>query len=110
MTRIGVIGSSRLDSISGIQKKVVCQAKDLPTNCVICGDSEVVLKSFPDNCIGLIVTSPPYVDRRKNTYGGVPPNKYVEWFLAKSIEFLRILKPTGTFILNIKENAESELN
>jgi len=51
----------------------------------------------------LIVTSPPYADNRKNTYGGVPPEKYVEWFLPIGIELLRILKPGGTFILNIKE-------
>lgn len=28
----------------------------------------------------LIITSPPYVDRRKNTYGGIPENRYIEWF------------------------------
>ena len=54
----------------------------------------------------LIVTSPPYADKRKNTYGGTSPEKYVGWFLPRSKQFLRILKPTGTFILNIKEKAE----
>jgi len=39
----------------------------------------------------------------KNTYGGIPPDKYVEWFLPVSKELLRLLKPSGTFILNIKE-------
>lgn len=67
------------------------------------GDSLEVLKSFPDNCIDLIVTSPPYSDQRKTTYGGVHPDKYVEWFLPISKELLRVLKPTGSFILNIKE-------
>ena len=110
MTRIGVIEGNRLDSVSGIQKKIVSHAKDLPTNCVICGDCEVVLKSFPDNSVDLIVTSPSHVDRRKNTYERVPPSKYVEWFLPKTKEFLRVLRPTGTFILNIKEKAETELN
>ncbi len=67
------------------------------------GDSLEVLKSFPNNCIDLIVTSPPYSDQRKTTYGGVHPDKYVEWFLPISKELLRVLKPTGSFILNIKE-------
>ncbi|MFH1916195.1 MAG: site-specific DNA-methyltransferase [Nanoarchaeota archaeon] len=67
------------------------------------GDCEKVLKNIPDNSVDLIVTSPPYADSRKNTYGGVHPDKYVEWFLPKSEEFLRVLRPTGTFILNIKE-------
>ena len=65
-----------------------------------CGE---VLKNIPNNSVDLIVTSPPYADSRKNTYGGVHPDKYVEWFLPKYEEFLRVLKPTGTFILNIKE-------
>jgi len=70
---------------------------------IIHGDCEQVLKEFPDNSIDLIFTSPPYADQRKKTYGGISPNQYVNWFLPKAKEFLRILKPTGTFILNIKE-------
>jgi len=67
------------------------------------GDSREKLKSLDDNSVDLIVTSPPYADQRKKTYGGIHPNKYVEWFLPISLELLRVLKPTGTFILNIKE-------
>jgi DNA modification methylase len=70
------------------------------------GDCLDVLTDYPDNIFDLIVTSPPYADRRKNTYGGIPPEKYVEWFLPRSEQFLRVLKTTGTFILNIKEKAE----
>ncbi len=76
---------------------------ELPVDSIICGDCENIVNEFPDDSIDLIVTSPPYADCRKNTYGGVHPDKYVEWFLPKSEQFLRILKPTGTFILNIKE-------
>ncbi len=75
----------------------------LPINQILQGDCEQVLATFPDNSIDLIVTSPPYADRRKKTYGGIHPDHYVEWFLPKAAEFLRVLKPTGTFILNIKE-------
>ena len=67
------------------------------------GDSKKILKELQDNSVDLIVTSPPYADQRKMTYGGVSPNEYVEWFLPISKELLRVLKPTGTFILNIKE-------
>ena len=67
------------------------------------GDCAEQLKQLPDNSVDLIVTSPPYADQRKSTYGGIHPNKYVEWFLPISQELLRVLKPTGTFILNIKE-------
>jgi len=71
-----------------------------------CGDCLDLLKEYPNNFFDLIVTSPPYADRRKNTYGGIKPGKYVDWFLPRSGEFHRVLKPTGTFILNIKEKTE----
>lgn len=67
------------------------------------GNCEEVLKKLPENSVDLIFTSPPYADQRKNTYGGIHPNKYVDWFLPISKELLRVLKPTGTFGLNIKE-------
>ena len=74
---------------------------------IFLGDSKEVLKQQLDNnSIDLIITSPPYADRRKQTYGGIKPEKYVEWFLPISEELLRVLKPTGTFILNIKEKVE----
>lgn len=70
---------------------------------MIQGDCLEVLKDFPDNSVDLIFTSPPYADQRKNTYGGIEPDKYVDWFLPISAQLLRVLKPTGTFVLNIKE-------
>jgi site-specific DNA-methyltransferase (adenine-specific)/site-specific DNA-methyltransferase (cytosine-N4-specific) len=62
---------------------------------------------FPDNSIDLVFTSPPYADRRKHSYGGVKPNEYVDWFLPISEQLLRVLKPTGSFVLNIKEHVKN---
>lgn len=84
-------------------EKLTPASERLPLDTIICGDCEQVLKRFPDRSIDLIVTSPPYADRRKKLYESVHPDKYVEWFLPKSKEFLRVLKNDGTFILNIKE-------
>lgn len=69
---------------------------------IILGYSETELKKLPDNSVDLIITSPPYADRRKNTYGGIAEDKYVEWFKLIAIEIKRVLKPTGSFFLNIK--------
>lgn len=77
------------------------------TDKILCGDCLKLLKKLPDNSIDLIVTSPPYADNRKKTYGGISTAKYVEWFLPIAKEMLRVLKPTGTFILNIKEKVEN---
>ena len=70
---------------------------------MILGDCKEKLKKIKENSVDLIFTSPPYADSRRNIYGGVSPDKYVEWFLHISNELLRVLKPTGTFVLNIKE-------
>jgi len=72
---------------------------------LILGDCRDVLIELPANSIDLIFTSPPYADSRKSTYGGITPDQYGEWFLPISQELLRVLKPDGTFILNIKEKA-----
>ena len=71
------------------------------------GDSERELVALNDASVDLIFTSPPYADRRKNSYGGVKPEEYVEWFLPISKQLLRVLKPSGTFVLNIKEKAKN---
>lgn len=69
------------------------------------GDCLEVLKGFDAETVDLIVTSPPYADQRASTYGGIHPDRYVEWFLPRSEQFLRVLRPTGSFVLNIKEKA-----
>jgi len=70
---------------------------------IILGDCSEVLRTFPNSCIDLIITSPPYANNRKRTYRGVPVDEYVEWFLPIADELKRVLKQKGSFILNIKE-------
>ena len=72
-------------------------------NQYLIGDCKDVLCNISDNTFDLIVTSPPYADNRKGSYKGIHPDNYVEWFLPRSQEFYRVLKPRGTFVLNIKE-------
>ncbi len=70
---------------------------------VIQGDCTVAMRQLASSSVDLVVTSPPYADQRVNTYGGISPDRYVEWFLPITDEILRVLKPTGSFVLNIKE-------
>jgi DNA modification methylase len=74
---------------------------------VLKGDCKEILRAYSDRKFDLIVTSPPYADRRKHTYGGVSPDEYVDWFLVRAKEFHRVLKDAGSFVLNIKEKAEN---
>ena len=68
---------------------------------LILGDCLEELKKLESKSVSLIVTSPPYADQRTSTYGGIKPDKYVEWFMPIAVELKRVLKDDGTFILNI---------
>ncbi len=70
---------------------------------VSCGDAAEVLNEIPEKSIALVVTSPPYADQRRSTYGGIHPDDYVDWFMPRADAIQRVLRDDGTFILNIKE-------
>jgi site-specific DNA-methyltransferase (adenine-specific) len=77
---------------------------------ILCGDCLKYLSDascIPDASVDLIVTSPPYADRRISTYRGIHPNKYVDWFLPIAKQLYRVLKPSGSFVLNIKEHCRN---
>lgn len=65
------------------------------------------MKTLPNECVDLIVTSPPYAEQRLDTYGGVCENTFPNWFSEIGIEMYRIMKPTGAFVLNIKEHVNN---
>jgi site-specific DNA-methyltransferase (adenine-specific) len=52
----------------------------------------------------LIIFSPPYAQQRQDTYGGVPENDYPDWMLSVVRACMKILKPTGSLVINIKEH------
>jgi DNA modification methylase len=87
--------------------KIESNDSSLISDRVFLGDALLVLKTLPDSCINLIVTSPPYADNRSKTYKGIPIKEYVNWFLPISAELKRVLKDDGSFILNIKERVEN---
>ena len=76
-----------------------------PYAVLINGDCRTELSRIASDSVDLIVTSPPYADQRAKTYGGVKPDRYAAWFLPIADELQRVLKPTGSFILNVKEPA-----
>lgn len=75
-------------------------------NTINYGDAFQLIRDLPDASVDLIFTSPPYAQQRKNTYGGVPAAQYVDWFMPMSAELYRVLKPTGSFVMNLKEHCE----
>ena len=79
--------------------------------CFEVGDSADLLKSVPSNSVDCVITSPPYWQQRvyedydgeiSNIIGSEEtPEEYVENLMTVIREVKRILKPTGTFWLNI---------
>jgi hypothetical protein len=71
----------------------------------LAGDSLQTLGSFPPQCIDCSMTSPPYWGQRSYSDEGIgleaSPEEYIAHMLAISWEIKRVLKPTGSFWLNI---------
>ena len=67
---------------------------------------DIIKEHIYDESINLIMTSPPYADRRPQ-YSNIKPEEYIDWFLLRSEQFKRILSEDGSFILNIKEHSEN---
>lgn len=75
-------------------------------NRFITGDCEEALKEIPAKSVDLVLTSPPYADRRDYGSKGaakIAPDDYIAWFLPKAREFKRVLKDNGSFVLNISD-------
>lgn len=69
---------------------------------MVLGDSLQVLKAkLKPQSVDLIMTSPPFGLVRKKDYGNVDADKYVEWFRPFGEAFRRVLKPTGSLVIDI---------
>ncbi len=72
---------------------------------IYCADStspQTYINFLGQEKITGIVTSPPYAERRKSTYGGINQDDYVEWFRNFQEVVKSIIKDDGHFFLNIK--------
>ena len=65
------------------------------------GDSRKLLKKLDDESIDLVVTSPPYGLLKKKEYGNERQDEYVKWFRPFAKELYRVLKSTGSLVMNI---------
>ncbi|MFQ6100038.1 MAG: DNA-methyltransferase [Anaerolineae bacterium] len=65
------------------------------------GDALVYLRQMERDSVDLIVTSPPFALKRKKEYGNVDAKDYVPWFMVFAVEFKRILKDTGSLVIDI---------
>ncbi|MDF3130746.1 site-specific DNA-methyltransferase [Kiritimatiellaeota bacterium B1221] len=69
---------------------------------IYCDDSLKLMKNqLKDSSIDLIMTSPPFGLVRKKSYGNVDAEDYVEWFKDFGNQFHRILKDSGSLVIDI---------
>jgi site-specific DNA-methyltransferase (adenine-specific)/site-specific DNA-methyltransferase (cytosine-N4-specific) len=75
------------------------------------GDCFDLIKDLPDNSVDLVITSPPYADivNYGKNISIKKPKDYCDWILPLFNEIYRVLKPSGSFILNINDNCSGGL-
>ena len=67
----------------------------------VCGDSREILGYIPENSVDLVITSPPFALLRQKSYGNERQSNYVNWLSDFGVEVFRILKPSGSFVLDL---------
>jgi len=67
----------------------------------LCADSRDVMRGLPGDSADLIVTSPPFALLRQKSYGNEDQAEYVAWLAEFGEAAFRILKPTGSFVLDL---------
>ncbi len=79
---------------------------------LLLGDACQVLRELPDACIDCVMTSPPYWGKREYANGGIGLEidylQYVGHLAAVFSELKRVLKPTGSFWLNIGDSYQNK--
>ncbi|MCS7166729.1 MAG: site-specific DNA-methyltransferase [Gemmatales bacterium] len=65
------------------------------------GDCLELMKQIPDDSVSLVLTSPPFPLRRRKAYGNADPEDYLTWFMPFAEEIWRILRPEGSFVLEM---------
>lgn len=85
------------------------ERSDLPRNVVLAGDARERLAELPSASVDCVVTSPPYLGLRDygNAVGEIgretSVDGYVEGLLEVCREIARVLKPSGSFWLNLRD-------
>lgn len=65
------------------------------------GDALILLQKIPSDSIDLVITSPPFALQRQKEYGNVDQEEYVDWLLSFALEIKRVIKSTGSFVLDL---------
>ena len=64
-------------------------------------DAIDLLTSLTDDSVDLICTSAPFALAAPKEYGHQAESKYVEWFMTFANEMHRVLKDSGSFVVDL---------
>ena len=67
----------------------------------VVGDSLGVLEGMPEESVDLVLTSPPFALLRQKSYGNSDQTEYVDWLCGFAPRVHRVLKPTGSYVLDL---------
>ncbi len=65
------------------------------------GDARDLLPLLKDESVDLTLTSPPFALQRQKEYGNEDQDTYVDWLLSFCRDVHRVLRPTGSFVLDL---------
>ncbi len=65
------------------------------------GDARHLLRQLDDDSVDLVLTSPPFALQRRKAYGNEDQDIYVDWLLGFCTDVRRILRPSGSFVLDL---------
>jgi DNA modification methylase len=90
----------------------VFQGAENSKTLLLLGDALSVLRDLPDSSISCVITSPPYWGKREYDNGGIGlesdyPN-YVRQLANICLEIKRVLKPDGSFWLNLGDTYQNK--
>src|ERR1700682_1816899 len=95
-TRIGGV-----ESLAGSQPSDVALVYGTDLGKAYVGYILAMLKTLDDGSVDLVMTSPPFALARPKDYGNVAESSYIDWFLPYAREFHRVLRPTGSIVLDL---------
>jgi site-specific DNA-methyltransferase (cytosine-N4-specific) len=67
----------------------------------VAAQSEDYLAVLPANSVDLVLTSPPFALLREKDYGNKDQESYVDWLVSFGDHVRRVLKSTGSFVLDL---------
>lgn len=105
-----------VDKAKELQKKWKVRPGDIwqiGEHFIICGDCtnfddwKKLLTAAGIEKVNGVFTSPPYAEQRKKQYGGIPTEKYVDWWYDVQANVRTHLAEDGSFFVNIKPHCEN---